>query len=158
MNEHPTDNLITAYADGAAPEAELAGIEAHLNNCESCQHELEAVRDLKLRLAKMPHRYAPPELISSLQRTFTKVSIWARWRQTLARPWVWTPLSAVALLLILFGVWIQFQNRSSEENFIDLEPLLTAHSRYSTESSFSAPDIHRWDYSARLASYYQNEE
>jgi hypothetical protein len=158
MIEHPSGERLTAYADEATSGTEKEQIGSHLEHCETCRHELDQIGNLKLRLAKLPRRYAPPELLSSLHEKFTRPSIWMRFLSRLARPRVWTPLGAIALFLLLFGLWFHIQNRSVEANYIDLEPLLTAHSRYSSESSFSSPDIDRWDYSSRLASYYKDED
>jgi anti-sigma factor ChrR (cupin superfamily) len=44
MNEHPYADLVSLYALGALPAAELIDMEAHLSTCAECRQEMEALR------------------------------------------------------------------------------------------------------------------
>ena len=55
---HPGD-LLSAYADGQLSEDERATVDAHVQSCPACGHELEATRRAKAWISGLPAVEAP---------------------------------------------------------------------------------------------------
>jgi hypothetical protein len=55
---HPGD-LLSAYADGELTVDERAAVDAHLDGCGACRHELEATRRAKAWVSDLPAVEAP---------------------------------------------------------------------------------------------------
>lgn len=155
MNEHlGTD--IALYLDGPLNEQDKARIERHLSSCAECREELESMKSLKLRMTRLPQRTAPAALMRDLKKTYGAAS----WLDTV-RNWftwhnAWKPIGALALTALMAGVWVN-RWKSSEEEFIDMDPLVTAHARYQAESLVPSSDMASCGYSGKLAAYYGDE-
>lgn len=116
----------------------------------------EEFKDLRLRLRQLPSRPAPTELISSLKREFIGPS----WRDRLIgffiRGPVWRPVGAVALSALI-AVALLTHWKTSEQDFLDVQPLVTAHARYQNESLVPPGDLAGSGFGFQLASYYGEE-
>lgn len=110
---------------------------------------------IELRLARLPKREAPPELIQKLKATYMR----PLWRERLTAwahtPLLWQPIGALAIGALIFSFW--FLNKKNTADQIDLEPLLAAHSRYQLEVLVPQADLARSNFSAQLASYTSND-
>lgn len=106
QDDHPIDDL-PDYVAGAASDA--ASIEAHLDECEACQVEVEVLRAL---------RESGPEL-SDIERQRVYQGFEAR--RAASRPsgnprWLtttWRAAAAIAVLLTSVGVWQVVQSGSA---------------------------------------------
>ncbi len=97
---HRIQHQLSAYLDGELPPDEMAEVRRHLDDCQTCQEELDSLRATKHLLGRM----APPEL----PRDFA-TGLWARIERPQERRWIWWPrpvvaFAAVALALVLVAV------------------------------------------------------
>lgn len=68
MSPHPGQELLSAHADGAAPEAELKSLEAHLADCGSCRGALAELKSVSKLLKNLPKAELPVGFMSRLER------------------------------------------------------------------------------------------
>jgi len=155
MNNHIQESLINSYADGMLSSADSERVQSHLSECDICNCELQNIRDIKRRLAVLPSHRAPQELISRLKKTYLTPSVLTRIQQSFY--FGWKPVSAFALLTLLFGLWF-FTKNNVDEDTLSLEPLLAAHSRYEAENLVPGGDMMASNFSAQLAVYYGEKE
>jgi anti-sigma factor RsiW len=149
MNDH--DMPLSAFVDGALTGEERQSLDAHLAGCPDCRRCVEELRLLKRRLAAAPRRAMPPDLIAA---TLARIdSPWALLRG-LARPTVAVPAFALAAAALIVGFWF---NASRGDQFVPLEPLLAAHSRYTAESLVPEDNLVAGSYSRNLTEYYSDD-
>lgn len=75
------------YADGETPAEEARNIESHLESCQACSAEWEALRSLLHDASTLPRRIEPPrdlwsEISPRLHRTPLSFIDWQRHRRT----------------------------------------------------------------------------
>jgi anti-sigma factor RsiW len=58
---------LSAFLDGEAPEADVAGLLQHLEKCHYCRSCLETLRATRALLQKMPSPEIPPEMKARLK-------------------------------------------------------------------------------------------
>lgn len=116
----------------------------------------EEFQDIRVRLGRLPRRAAPPELLHALKQEFEGGSWSARLRAWFSRPAVLRPVGALALAALLAGAWIAHW-KWSERQFIDMQPLTTAHARYQDEALMPPADMAGSNFSGQLAMYYGDE-
>lgn len=68
MTSHPRVEILSTYLDSELALAERQRVEAHLEECESCRHRLEALRSVVDRLSELERRSPPPHLDYRLRR------------------------------------------------------------------------------------------
>ena len=112
--------------------------------------------ELRLRLGKLRQRPAPSALIRSLKRDFIGSSWRDRIFEMFVGPALWKPASVLAVLGLLAGVWMN-NWKSTENEMLDIQPLLTAHARYQSESMVPPGDLANSGFGFQLASYYGEE-
>ncbi len=153
MDEHAEKNLLSSYMDEVLMSDEKNQVESHLEECLSCSKELEELRHLQLRLAHLPHHEAPAALMAKLKKEYAP----SPWLQLLSGwffgPALWKPIGAFVVTALLVSAWILKQQSTPDEDFISLEPLLAAHSRYKAESLVPSSDMASSNFSAQLAVY-----
>jgi hypothetical protein len=113
----------------------------------------EEHQDLRLRLRQLPSHSAPTSLIHALKRDFIGPSWSERFAGMFTARALWRPIGAAALVALITGVAITNRN-SSEKDGIDIQPLVTAHARYQSESMVPAGDLAGAGFGFQLASYY----
>lgn len=59
MNCHESIDRLDEYLDGRLDAAAAEAIRDHLSGCQSCADELEGLRDLRERVAALPHSLEP---------------------------------------------------------------------------------------------------
>ena len=143
MSPHIDGPMMTALLDGQLSASDNARCNGHLASCSACRHELDSLRHLKLVVSTAPRKTMPADLALTLERRFVFAPSWKR-----TVPRLWVPLGATAAALSI-GLWMQGL-RASEE--IPLEPLLTAHARYSAEGLIPQENLVASTYSDQLAS------
>ncbi|MBI3554312.1 MAG: zf-HC2 domain-containing protein [Elusimicrobia bacterium] len=154
-NEHEDNVLLSAYLDGQLTEAERARVEAQLSGCGPCREEVEALRYMKAVLAAAPRRAMPPELLGAIEDAVASRS-WTRLIPAALRaPRVFVPAGALAALALVAGLWLGLR-RDASQDFIPLEPLMTAHARYTAETLVPQGSLVSSTYSAQLTA--QNDE
>jgi hypothetical protein len=157
MTEHIIDEQISELLDGQLPDSRRIPLESHLRTCALCRKEINSFLEIKSRLVELPRRFAPPQLIEKLKKTHLSPTLRTNFWGRLSHPMVLRPIGAFAIGLLLVGLWL-FTHRPKETiDFVDLDPLLAAHARYRTETLLRQGDLDRSDFSARLASYYKDE-
>ena len=57
---HPPDEQLADYVDGAVDLSDRAAIESHLAFCQTCRSDVEAARAAQTALVGMPSVPAPP--------------------------------------------------------------------------------------------------
>ena len=60
--------LLSAYLDGEVTAAERATVEGHLEECDACAAELEALRSTVIAVAAMPPARPPDDFVDGVQR------------------------------------------------------------------------------------------
>ncbi len=145
MKHHIDGPMMTAFLDGALSPSDRDRCDGHLVSCAACRRELDALRHLKLVVSTAPRKTMPADLVLALERRL--VSPMPRWR--IPAPRLWIPLGATAAAALSIGLWLQGL-RASEE--IPLEPLLTAHARYSAEGLIPQENLVASTYSDQLTS------
>lgn len=152
MKEHEEGLDLSAYIDGELSQEEKRRVTEHLSSCPSCRLDIESLRTMKRTLASAPRRAMPPELIAAIE---DRLSRRAGWR-SVVKPWikmpqVWVPAGAVAAAVLIAGLWLNFKSR---EQYVPLEPLLAAHSRYEAEALVPQGNLVASNYSSQLTSTY----
>jgi anti-sigma factor RsiW len=104
MTAHNAYRLqLHAYADGELDAAGAQAFETHLASCANCRAELAAVRDLKQRLAALPHEDLPPRLAADVRAALHRQRAMS-WRWPLAGGLMAAGLAAA--LLVLPGMFV----------------------------------------------------
>lgn len=150
MNDHIDGAEISAFLDGALAGSDRARVDAHLASCAPCGRELDALRHLKLVLSTAPRKTMPAELALSLERRFVSGKSW--WK-TAAKPAFWIPAGATAAAALAVGLWMHGAPVADE---LPLEPLLTAHARYSAEALVPEENLVASAYSDQLTAMYSD--
>ena len=148
MNDHIEGLEISAFLDGALAVEDRARVDAHLTSCAACRRELESLRHLKLVASTAPRRTMPADLALALERRFVRGLPW--WK-TAAKPSFWVPVGATAFAAAAFAFWLHAARTADE---LPLEPLLTAHARYSAEALVPEENLVASSYSDQLGSMY----
>lgn len=148
MKNHIEGTEISAFLDGALAVEERARVDAHLAACASCRRELESLRHFKLVASTAPRRTLPADLALALERRFVTGTPW--WKAA-AKPSFWVPVGATAFAALAFSVWLRAARTADE---LPLEPLLTAHARYSAEALVPEENLVASAYSDQLGSMY----
>ena len=68
MSAHPDKELLAAHADDAAPEAERAGLAAHLAGCDACRKEVLELKAVSKLVADLPRAELPVGFMTRLER------------------------------------------------------------------------------------------
>ncbi len=153
MNEHDEGQLLSAYLDGELSADENARVKVHLDGCPGCRVDLEGLRHAKHLLAAAPRRAMPPELIADLNERLEAPTLADRlfaWRRS---PRVMVPAGAFAALALAAASWFVWQSREPDQ-FVPLEPLLAAHSRYEAESLVPQGSLVASSYASNLTAFY----
>lgn len=150
MFNHIDGQELSNLVDGQVTPARERKILTHLDECLDCNHEFESLSRVKIQYRSLPSHPAPAGLVYQLKKTYAGSATrrgWTFW---------WKPVGAfAALALLVSGV---FWNRgAADAEFIDLDSLMTAHSRSQADLVVPQADMVRSNFSARLASYYGNE-
>jgi anti-sigma factor RsiW len=153
MAEHIDPEELSLYVDQQGTAEERERISLHIGHCPGCAQDVENFERLKLRLSSLPKHYAPPSLVAALRQTHLRKAPSLLHRLQ----FFWKPLSALAVGLLISSFWI-FRQSDTSQDHVDMDALLEAHSKYQMESLVPQPDLARSDYSARLASFYRDEE
>jgi anti-sigma factor RsiW len=154
---HEEGLQLSAYLDGELSADETALLKSHLDACPACRVELEGLRAAKHWLSAAPRRAMPPELIADLSERFARPSWGERLSAWMPRPQVWIPAGAVAALLLGSGVWLHWRNADPDQ-YVPLEPLLAAHSRYEAESLVPQTSLVASSYSSQLTAEYADAQ
>jgi anti-sigma factor RsiW len=147
---HEEAALLSALVDNELSVEETGRAARHLEACAECRFELAQRRATKALLAGAPRRAMPPELVASIEaRLEGRPRPFPRLRRFASAPRVWAPAGALALAALAMSLWVHALDRDPDQ-YVPLEPLLAAHSRYAAESlvpednlvaaSYSAPD------------------
>ncbi len=147
-NEHEENILLSALIDGELAVSEKSRVESHLALCKECREEVESLRFMKSVLAAAPRRAMPPELISDIERA-AETPAWRRLPQLILAPRFFMPAGALAALALVASLWVGAR-REKPEDFIPLEPLMSAHARYSAETLVPQGSLVSSTYSSQL--------
>jgi len=156
-NEHEDNVLLSTYLDGQLTDVERSRVETHLSSCPLCTEEVAALRYMKSVLAAAPRRAMPTELISDIEAAVAP----SRWpgrplailSSISARRLI--PAGALAALALVASLWLGIK-RESPQDYIPLEPLLSAHARYTAETLVPQGSLVSSTYSAQLTA--QNDD
>ena len=77
-SEHPGDELISAYMDDEATEAERLAVSRHLPACEVCTSRLEELREISNLLGALPAVPAPRSFALPIEAA-NPAAAWFRW-------------------------------------------------------------------------------
>lgn len=149
-DEHEENIWLSSYLDEQLDAAERGRIDKHLADCPSCREELACLRHFKQVLAGAPRRAMPPELISAIEDGLRRP-----WWSVRTAPRYFVPAGALAALALAAGLWLGVKRESPDQS-IPLEPLLTAHARYTAESLVPQGSLVSSTYSAQLTA--QNDD
>lgn len=116
-------------------------------------HDFDAVRT---RLARLPARSAPPQLILKLRKIMQQEPWYQKFFHWFLIPRVWKSVGAFGVVVCSVVTWMALRTEP-EQAFVDMDTLLAAHSRYQEENLVPTADMAHADYSARLASFYDDE-
>lgn len=157
MNDHISGEDTTAYIDDELSVDKRSAIKSHLDVCAACAREMERFQEIKIRFSRIRSRPAPAQLLAKLNHLrHPRTSWWARFRSTRQPRTLWVPAGVFAAAAVMATVF--FATRPSGDDFVDLDSLLVAHSKYQGESLVPDADISQSNYSARLASFVQEED
>ena len=157
MTEHIRGDQYTATIDGEGSAEQRQSMKSHFDSCSSCTNELERFQQIKVRYSHMPEKSAPPQLLARLRKLQEPKISWGEKLREWASPQaLWRPVAAFTALAIVSTIFF-FNKPSDEADFVDLDSLLVAHSKYQTESLVPHADISQSNYSARLAAFYRDE-
>jgi len=153
MSHHESWHMLSAYLDNELSPNEWALVESHLQNCRLCKRELETLHKTKMLMGSVPRRAFPADLLAQVQRNLRPSSVWGIFLDRCARPRVWIPTGAFAVVILLLALWVGGKNMLTDR-YLPLEPFLAAHSRYAAEGLIPEGDPVASDFSAHLAAYH----
>jgi anti-sigma factor RsiW len=157
MTDHITGETYAAYIDGQLSDERKETVKSHLEACSACSTEMERFQEIKIRFSRIPKRTAPPELLAKLDRwQEPRVGWLERVRSWIMPQALWWPAGVFAGIVLVSTV--VFIKRPSNSDFVDLDSLLVAHSKYQGECLVPHADISQSNYSARLASFYRDQD
>lgn len=157
MSGHIEGETYTAYIDGQLSGDRHEAVKAHLDGCPSCGAEMSQFQETKIRFSRLPKPAAPARLLARLQHLQEPRLSWTdRVRSWVVPRTLWVPAGVFAGLALVSTVF--FVNRPRNNDFVDLDSLLVAHSKYEGESLVPNADISQSNYSARLASFYREQD
>ncbi len=136
------EELLTAFADGAATSDEAARVSRHLESCADCARELRWLKAGKAALAALPRPALPPELRAVLmneakKRQRTRLKEFLSWLTEASLPRGLGLAFAAATVFLLAG-------RSEE---VPLEDLLAAHEEYAATLPAAPRESSFWEVS-----------
>jgi anti-sigma factor RsiW len=120
--DHPSADSLGAYLDNDLSHPDKADLEAHLRTCELCQRALDDLKSFREELLQSPaQEYAPVAKASRSPDTFPPPSrpqdygatssgrrLFSQGKQRFLdwfnQPLVYTPVAAVAALVVVFGI------------------------------------------------------
>jgi len=84
MHNSPSDHISEAelfeYLDGQLTEAQIAGVEAHLDSCQTCSQRYTELNTLFSRIAGIPDEELghdlTPRVLSTLQERDVRTTVW----------------------------------------------------------------------------------
>ena len=157
MNDHISGDDTTAYIDDELSADKRLAIKSHLDVCAACAREMERFQEIKIRFSRIRRRPAPARLLAKLNHLRQPpTGWWARLRAAAKPRALWVPAGVFAAAAVTATVF--FATRPSSDDFVDLDSLLVAHSKYQGESLVPDADISQSNYSARLASFVREED
>lgn len=152
---HEEEPLLSALLDNELTASETSRVTRHLEACADCRQELAHLRHMKAVLAAAPRRAMPPELVAAVEARLERgAGPFSALRRLASAPVFWAPAGALAMAALLMSLWVRALDRDPDQ-YVPLEPLLAAHSRYAAESlvpedslvaaTYSAPDAGNTD-------------
>lgn len=124
-----------------------------MNHEEDLSAEAQFVRRL---LKSAPRRAMPADLAAAIEAKLSRRAPWAFLRLPLPTR-VWAPAGALALATLAIGVWFRTLDRDPDQ-YVPLEPLLAAHSRYTAESLLPEDNLVAASYTAYSAADAQDAD
>lgn len=114
LGEHPEEGRLQAYLDRALDPQTRASVQAHLQDCESCRTNLEALQRVVLDLESLPDLAPGQDLAPLVMERLRREQSPSSW-------WFWlaaAETAAAALILILSAP--RLQNLFRELSLLDL--------------------------------------
>lgn len=156
MNDHITGDQFSAYIDNELPDIRKQAIQEHIAVCGACAREMESFQEVKIRYGRLPQRSAPPALLARLRAQRAPRPSWIEQLGASLFPrTVWRAAAVCATLSVVST--IVFIGRPGRDEFVDLDSLLVAHSKYQGESLVPHPDMSQSSYSGRLAAFFRDD-
>ena len=146
--KHEDAHLLSALADSELASEDKSRVESHLKACAACREAFESLRQTKRLLASAPRRAMPPDLVAAIEQRLAGARLSLAWLpRWFQQPRIWAPAGALALATLLMSIWVHVLDRDPDQ-YVPLEPLLAAHSRYSAESLVPEDNLVASSYSA----------
>ncbi len=101
MNRHPSEILLSRYADGDLGDGDKKSLESHLKNCKKCRESLACLREIKKIAETLIPVEVPPGLLTGVKERIsreTRANLKGIWRGAVLGMAL---TSAVALFIIL---------------------------------------------------------
>ena len=119
MNHEVWSAQLDDYVDGTLPESERAALQVHLDTCDTCATEVEALRKLLATARQLspsipPRRDLWPELAGRLARATDRSPETAPQRRAFGPATTWLA-AAAAVILLAASVWIWQARQESAE-------------------------------------------
>ncbi len=149
MTAHVEGESLSVYLDGEMNPGQAASVETHLTGCPACRRALVTIRTGKALLSAAPRHPLPAVLLKAVQDRLTRPSWGRRLLAAFRLPRVWVPTAALAAALLSLALWWS----GGQEEYIPMEALAAAHSRYAAESLAPQGGTASSDFSAQLAEY-----
>lgn len=132
---------LSAYVDGALPEAARASTTAHLKACPECRHELDALQAMVTRLRAQPLPEGP-DLVAGVRRKLEParrrmVFVWPSWHVLALAG------SAAAVMLLVVSPAFKLRRRASGDGM--------QLAQYSTQAQQLAPRMNAVRQGSRMA-------
>ncbi len=143
MLEEKESELLSAYTDNELVGQELIAVREKLLASVEWREELERLGKTKALAMGLPRMAAPTDLLDfleaqAIQHEKKPLSFWQRpFEGGLINTWTWAgALASVVVILAGNGLY-----QSHQKSFIDLEPLLAAHSQFAYGDSLFQQNV-----------------
>ncbi len=123
-NNTQINALLTAYLDKALTPEETIMVEAHLNNCSACLHELQEIRNIQQQIEQTPLIEPPEDAEKRFRQMLEKQSKPKKRSITITVDFSWKKIAA-AIIIFLAGaataLLIQPNTETSRSSLASLE-------------------------------------
>ena len=117
----------------------------------------ETHQDIRLKLGRLPQHAAPAVLLRSLHHQYAETHWIEKIRAWFVWPTLWKPVGALTVAAVIAAAWMS-HTRNKLDDYIDMQPLVAAHSRYQAETLVPDGDMAATNFDTQLAMYYGDQD
>lgn len=137
-------DLMSEYIDNRLAASACREFESHIEQCDRCASELEAMRRMIESLGSLSGQRSPVDCWAVVSQRISQENPYRAWWRFFARPVLAVPSFAAALLLCAFLLWPAPVQEPPVNNVVtasEYRDYVTAHARLQRQQRFTDPDV-----------------